>query len=384
MAEDEERSSSEINLITQRDEVCSPSLQDGGEETKESSLQSSDNERECNEDEYLQPKEYKLGKFLSISDTMLPPEERSHEYIAEGPTPPVTEDKPVELAKPVEVKEPEATAESKSVSEIDETPVAQYKLGAFVSQSQSTCSQVATEVHTTVEEIAPPTSTPNTIDTAKSDPATSTPATQHGGAETDGKLTPPVAVEKQDKTSPSNRWFDAYMKCKASQPAKRKLPLSRRAHVTTAPATRPEAKDSATTEQPTTDASEDGKVEKDDFEKVIKITPSKSVKWLEAMQKYRALRSTLEQPADTTDKDPASREDGQGEKKEMKLPQRSSEEPTFSTLAQRAQMFGGIRRKPPLRRAKSFQVGCDNASPLATGLTRPTRVLKKQMTTSFS
>lgn len=395
MEEVEERSSSETNLILQT------SKREENEEEKDEISKTAavvcggDDDKTKEEQEQLPqpPKSYKLGKFLSISDTMLPVEERSHEYIAEGPSEPQVE--PAKQVKPVEPVEPAETPPSDDPGNPEKKPseeeMPKYQPGKFVSQ------------------VTPLTEPEKTIspEKTKTSPLNQTTNTTKVANLEEGEPVPeikvPIPKATTSKVPPSNRWFDAYMKCKASQ-RRPSLP-TKSSHKENPPVTKtqPSVKDSATVVNPDQSALEKDKdsdqntsekdadqstAKKDDFEKVQKITPSKSYKWLEAMQKYKAFK---EQREDSRNSVETSEEGNKDESPSplsstVKSPQKSAEEPTFSSLAQRAQVFGGMRKKPPLRRAKSFQIGCscDSASPLATGLTRPTRVLKRQQTASLS
>ena len=382
LAETDDRSSSETNLTLEQSSRDDEVYKTDSDKTQNSSTVGSGSEEEEKREDDIPslPTQYKFGKFVSISDTMLPTEERDHEYIAEGPTTPPPSapsdlEKPV---KPVQLEEQVVESVAQNVNDgkveeepsEDETPV-QYEPGKFVSQitSLSAPDQEETEAGEKAENVVPHT------------PVVTNPVSEHVPNTAEAKQ----ESSKQEGTPPSNRWFDAYMKCKASQ-AKQKKPPPVAAKKTTAtkpPVKKPELKELPIKEQPMATAPDPGMVEKDDFEKVQKITPSKSYKWLEAMQKYKALKTDTEQKCESKSVQVAD-EWSQGPKTAVSTPKKSSEEPTFSTLSQRAQVFGGMRKKPPLRRAKSFQVGGDNASPLATGLTRPTKVLKKQMTASFT
>ena len=403
MVENDDRSSSETNLLLPSSSTAQPA-QNG-----EQSIVEKENAKDT---VFLQPQEFKMGKFLSISDTMLPAEERTHEYIAESLTPPPVHKVAGEAVKevvtaetPVEEKngdKEEAKEEGNGKEKLVEDEVPRdYQPGKFVTQTIPTLQPEETKDTTADEDVEksdPPaivevqlgkfvsqsntTSPPEEVNNATGDLEKPTPlAITDLKSEKSATAEPDKTNEQSSKTEtkaqPPNRWFDAYMKCKAAQakvaPIKKRIPPV----IKEAPVKTPEKQEEAQVpKEPPVNA---GKVNLDDFEKVQKITPSRSQKWREAMQKYKA----LEQKA-TIQNVQASGSEENSQNSAVKSPQKSAEEPTYSSLAQRAQMFGGMRKKPPLRRAKSFQIGSgDNASsPLATGLTRPTRVLKRQMTAS--
>ena len=410
IVENDDRSSSETNLLLQ---TSIEPIQNYNSTSSQSTT-----EKDSDEDTaYLPPLEYKMGKFLSISDTMLPAEERIHEYIAKGPAPSANKDKVADKAvkeldvagAPVEENnggkgETQEDDGGKEEKLTDDKMPTNYQPGKFVPTKSDTTSQPkdtkdATADDQDLEESSPPaivevplgkfvaqnsttsqleevSDTVTTADLGKPIPPTITDLEDEKLA----KVVPPDETNKQsnkakDKVQPSNRWFDAYMKCKAAQA--KAAPVKKRMHpvIKEVPVKKLEKKEELPAKEPPVNASE---VNMDDFEKVIKITPSKSQKWREAIQKYK----TLEQKSVGQNVQAISEE--QSQSSTVKSPQKSAEEPTYSSLAQRAQVFGGMRKKPLLRRAKSFQIGSsDNASsPLATGLTRPTRVLKRQMTAS--
>ena len=403
MVKNDDRSSSETNLLLQTSSTIEPAQSD-------ETLSQSNTEKESDEDAaHLQPRDYKMGKFLSISDTMLPAEERTHEYIAESLTPPPVRkvaDKAVKTLEAEHTPEEKSNEDKKEAEEeenreekVVEDEVSQdYQPGKFVTQTDPTQQPEETK-DTTADE-----------DTEKSDPPvivevqlgkflsqsnTTSPPDEVNDTAADLEKPTPLAItdleseksveamphetneqptKTENKVQPSNRWFDAYRKCKAAQakatPIKKRIPPVIKE---VPPVKKPEKQEEPQApKEPPVNAST---VNMDDFEKVQKITPSRSQKWREAMQKYK----TLEQKATSQNVQASG-----GESSAVKSPQKSAEEPTYSSLAQRAQMFGGMRKKPPLRRAKSFQIGSSDSanSPLATGLTRPTRVLKRQMTAS--
>ena len=406
--ENDDRSSSETNLLLQTSSTIEPVQND------EISSQSTCNtEKESDEDAaYLQPTEYKMGKFLSISNTMLPAEQRTYEYIAESLTPPpvrkvadkavkdlVAENTPKEKNNGDKKEtEEEENGEEKVVE--DEIPQQDYKPGKFVTKTDPTPQPEETK-DTTPDEDTEKSDTPaivevqlgkfvsqnnttlppgevndKTADLGKPPPLSITDLESEKAAKNVPDETSEQSSRTENKVQPSNRWFDAYMKCKAAQPkaaplVKKRIPPV----IKEVPVKKLEKQEEpqAPKESPVNAST----VNMDDFEKVQKITPSRSQKWREAMQKYK----TLEQKA-TNQASGVEEENSQSSA--VKSPQKSAEEPTYSSLAQRAQMFGGMRKKPPLRRAKSFQIGSSDStsSPLATGLTKPTRVLKRQMTAS--
>ena len=401
MVENDDRSSSETNLLLQPSSTVEPVQND-------TSSSQSNIDKESDED--AQPREFQMGKFMSISDTMLPAEERTYEYIAESLTPPPVRKVADKVVKEVVVAQTPVVEKNEDKKEAEEEGNREEKLaegevprdyqpGKFVTQTDPTSQSEKTKDTTADEDVEksdPPaimevqlgkfvsqsntTSLPEEVNDTSADLEKPTPP-----AFTDLEIEKSATVEldktseqsskTENKVQPSNRWFDAYMKCKAAQakvaPVKKRIPPV----IKEAPVKTPEKHEEAQVpKEPPVNAS---KVNMDDFEKVQKITPSRSQKWREAMQKYKA----LEQKATVQNVQAGGSEE---ENSAVKSPQKSAEEPTYSSLAQRAQMFGGMRKKPPLRRAKSFQIGSgDNASsPLATGLTRPTRVLKRQMTAS--
>ena len=383
MAEVEDRSSSETNLILPRED-----REVEGEERKgvcevEMNEDSTEKQADVDDDDdiFLLQKKYQLGKFLSISDTMLPVEEREHEYIAEGPKPPSPPKdervNPAKLVKPVEPVEPAVESSSEDTEEKpteDEIPI-NYEPGKFISQLNTSSSpKEVLNQDTTEKKAESPILTP---------PLAANRSEGDGGEILEADSPKPMPT----KATPPNRWFDAYMKCKASQSPRRKLAPTKPPQFNAPPITRPlEVTESPLKAPPTSDSCMTRDEKKDDFETVQKITPSKSYKWLEAMQKYKELKSDVKQKNTFDSSQSREEESSQLSSSVVKAPQKSAEEPSFSSLAQRAQVFGGMRKKPPLRRTKSFQVGSETSvsSPLATGLTRPTRVLKKQMTASFT
>lgn len=358
-----DRSSSETNLdlsmqASPRETMCQVT-KPVAKQSQSPSSHSSDNENEHVEDEV--PKQYQLGKFLSISDVQTPPEKRGKECASEGAKPDVPVQPIKELGMALATND--NSGEEKAVE--DDVPK-QYQLGKFVRPINSTTTATCTpeEIEDApIEETSPTTNTSHKQERAES----------HVPEEE-------VVFTERDKVQPSNRWFDAYLKCKASRSTQAKTPSAKKPLAKKPLVKKPLAEESsaATPDQ--------GRDKKDDFEKVQKITPSRSYKWREALEKYRALKSDPEQK--TEPNSPASEEHTQSSTAPVPVPvkpqQQSAEEPTFPSLAQRAQVFGGIRKKPPLRRTQSFQVGRDHTSPLAMGLEKPTRVLKKQMTSDFS
>lgn len=402
--ENDDRSSSETNLLLQTSSTVQPVQSD-------ETLPQHNVERESTEAAaFLQPKEYKMGKFLSISDTMLPAEERTHEYIAQSLTPPLVQKAANQAVREVvttqtSVEDKKSEADKKEVEEgrngeekllaEDEVPPRDYKPGKFVTKTEPSTQLEETKDTTAededVEKSNPPpaitevqlgkfvtqsnsTSPPDevskeTSDVGKPTPLAITDLESEKSANVESDKTSEQSSKTENEVQPSNRWFDAYMKCKAAQ-AKAALIKKRMPPVIKeTPVKKPEKQEEEPKEPPVNASP----VNMDDFEKVQKITPSRSQKWREAMQKYKALATSSSSEENDSEKSSA-----------VKSPQKSAEEPTYSSLAQRAQMFGGMRKKPPLRRAKSFQIGSSDgtSSPLATGLTRPTRVLKRQMTAS--
>lgn len=381
VAVSDDRSSSETNLVMQkssRDEEYK--IETNGSDLAQYSytpgnVGSLDEDREMEDNASQLPNHYELGKFISMSDTMLQTEERANQYDSAGPTSPTSsdtkdleiQDKLVQLDEPVTVPAPKDDIKVEEKQSEDEGPI-HYQPGKFVSQTTSTTPTPdldETREDMTVEKTVPPA------------PTVVNPEREHiPEAEADKPTT------ERASTPPSNRWFDAYMKCKAlhghqkkpNSTAAKKLPANKPPPVEKPQVESPQVKNLPVATAPQT--------EKDNFEKVQKITPSKSHKWLEAMQKYRALKSNRVQ--NTSRPSTNIQEGDEPTQSSVKTPQKSAEEPTFASLAQRAQVFGGMRKRPPLRRTKSFRVSSDNASPLATGLSRPTRVLKKQVTVSFT
>ena len=416
MVENEDRSSSETNLLLQ----TSTAMSEPAQQNDEPSSQSGVVERDTDEDAeaiLLQPKEYKMGKFLSISDTMLPAEERVHEYIAESPAPPppprpiVTRKVEDEVTKAQSSVKEESGDEKEAAKEeegekLEEDEVSRdYQPGKFVTQSDPTSSSQSEEIKDATEEGESEKSDPPATAVemqlgkfASQNTANSLPddANDHDVKTGLEKPTPLVitdlegeksAIVEPEKTSEqssktenkTNRWFDAYMKCRAAQtkaaPVRKRIPPV----IKEVPDKKPVKQEEPPPEPPVNARN----INMDDFEKVQKITPSKSQKWREAMQKYKALEQKTTTPSPQATSSSGS-EEKNSESSSAKSPQKSAEEPTYSSLAQRAQMFGGMRKKPPLRRAKSFQIGSSDSasSPLASGLTRPTRVLKRQSTAS--
>ena len=414
LVENEDRSSSETNLLLQTSIAMSEPVQQNDEPSSQGGVV----ERDTNEDAeafLLQPKEYKMGKFLSISDTMLPAEERVHEYIAESPAPPPrpivarkAEDEATKAQSSVKEEngdEKEAAEDEGEKFEEDEVP-RDYQPGKFVTHSDPTSSSQSEEIKDTMEEEEVENSDPpatavemqlgkfvsqnNTTNSLQDDAnnrdvkaglekPTPLAITDLEG-EKPATVEPEKTSEQSSKTeNKTNRWFDAYMKCRAAQakaaPVRKRIPPV----IKEIPDKKPEKQEEPPPEPPVNARN----INMDDFEKVQKITPSKSQKWREAMQKYKALeqKTTTPSPQATSS---SGNEEKNSESSSAKSPHKSAEEPTYSSLAQRAQMFGGMRKKPPLRRAKSFQIGSSDSasSPLATGLTRPTRVLKRQSTAS--
>ena len=419
MVENEDRSSSETNLLLQTSTAASEPAQQNDEPLSQGGVAERDTDEDA-EAVLLQPKEYKMGKFLSISDTMLPTEERVHEYIAESPAPPPpqpivarkAEDEATKAQSSVKEEngyEKEA-AKDEEVEKFEEDEVPRdYQPGKFVTQSDTTSNSQSEEIKDTTEEEkvekSEPPATPmemqlgkfvsqnNTTNSLPDDandrdvkpalekptPSAITDLEGEKSATVEPEKTSEQSSKKENKTQPSNRWFDAYMKCKAAQakaaPVRKRIPPP----IKEVPDKKPVKQEEPPPEPPVNARN----INMDDFEKVQKITPSKSQKWREAMQKYKTLEQKTTTPSPQATSSSGS-EEKNSESSSAKSPQKSAEEPTYSSLAQRAQMFGGMRKKPPLRRAKSFQIGSSDSasSPLASGLTRPTRVLKRQSTAS--
>ena len=400
MVENEDRSSSETNLLLQTS-TTTPS--EPVQQNDKPSSQGGIVERESDEDAEAQPKEYKMGKFLSISDTMLPAEERTHEYIAESPALPPrpivvrkVEDEVTKAKSSVNEenggeKEAEEEEEGEKFEE-DEVPI-DYQPGKFVTQTDPTpqseeikdtmaeeevekSDPPATAVEVQLGKFVSQNNTTNSVpDDANDRDVKAGLEKQTPLAITDLEGEKSVIVEPdktseqssktENKTQPSNRWFDAYMKCRAAQakaaPIRKRIPPVIKEVPDKKPKKQEEPPPAA--KEPPVNARN---INMDDFEKVQKITPSRSQKWREAMQKYKALeqKATIQSAQASS-----SSNEENSESSAAKSPQKSAEEPTYSSLAQRAQMFGGMRKKPPLRRAKRFQIGSSDSasSPLATG-----------------